>query len=218
MAWLVQPLPILIVHGALRRVSVGCVGTLHMRRCLLALTPYFQHGSIMNKQTRNFLGAMVVALICSANANSVELGATAPNCRLSSLDGELIKDLRQFQGEVVYVDFWASWCGPCAQSFEYMNRLTEDLSGRGLRVVAVNLDESPEDAKEFLKSHPHKFTVLSDAGGQCAQEFGVKAMPSSYLIDGQGIVREVHLGFRPDEAKQFRAQVERLLASQTAAR
>jgi peroxiredoxin len=86
------------------------------------------------------------------------------------------------------------------------------LAGRGLHVVAVNLDEKPTEAKDFLSKHPVHFAVATDGGENCPQSFGVKGMPSSYLIDRQGVVRHVHLGFRAGESEQLRELVERLLA------
>lgn len=153
-----------------------------------------------------------LALTLHPNAHGVEVAQPAPNCALQALDGAQRYDLHQFRGQVLYLDFWASWCGPCAQSFPFMNRLHHDLAGRGLRIVAVNLDEKPAEAKEFLSKHPAHFALAADGGGNCPQNFGVKGMPSSYLIDRGGIVRHVHLGFRSGESQQLRELVEQLLA------
>jgi thioredoxin-like negative regulator of GroEL len=84
-------------------------------------------------------------------------------------------------------------------------------------VVGVNVDEEDGAAEAFLASHPAGFAVAMDASKSCAQAFGVEAMPSSYLVDGQGVVRYVHHGFRPGEAEQVRALVEKLLADPAAA-
>ena len=146
-------------------------------------------------------------------AAEISPGQAAPNCALNALGGGSATDLQKYKGKVVYVDFWASWCGPCAQSFPYMNKLHGDLHNKGLEIVGVNLDEEPAEARAFLAKTPAKFTVLADASGQCPQDFGVKAMPSSYLIDRQGVVRHVHLGFKPSESDQLRKQVEALLDS-----
>lgn len=141
-------------------------------------------------------------------------GSPAPNCALTPWGNAPGYELRQFNGKVLYVDFWASWCGPCAQSFSFLNELDRDLRDRGLQIVGVNLDENPEDAKAFLAQHPASFAVAADASGQCPQQFGVQAMPSSYLIDRRGVIRHVHLGFRPGETEQMRALVEQLLVEQ----
>lgn len=161
------------------------------------------------------LSALVAAAVLSATAQAADVGQPAPNCHLTSLDGKSVHDLPQFKGKVVYVDFWASWCGPCAQSFPFMSQMHKELSGRGLQVLAINLDEDREEARAFIDAHPTAFAVLADNGGRCPMDFGVHAMPSSYLIDRKGIIRHVHLGFRPGEAENTRRLIEQLLAEPT---
>jgi peroxiredoxin len=153
-----------------------------------------------------------LALVLSASAHGGEPGEAAPDCKLTSIDGKAVEHLQQYRGKVLYVDFWASWCGPCAQSFPFMERLDRELRARGLEILGVNLDEDPGDAREFLAEHPVNFRLVADVNGQCARSFGVRAMPSSYLVDRQGVIREVHLGFRPGEAAYLRSRVEQLLA------
>jgi len=147
-----------------------------------------------------------------ATAQSAETGQAAPNCRLAALDGQQSHDLQKYRGKVVYVDFWASWCSPCGQSFPFMTQLSREFGNRGLQVVAINVDEDREEAKAFLAKHPAGFAVAADESGKCPIDFGVRAMPSSYLIDRQGVIRHVHLGFRPGEAEKTRALLEQLLA------
>jgi len=172
----------------------------------------------MHLRTTFLLSAVSLGLIFQANADAIETGQGVPNCTLAPVGGEERYDLRRFHGKVLYVDFWASWCPPCAQSFPFMNQLDRELRDRGLQVVAINLDEKSDDAYGFLAQHPAQFTVALDGGGSCPQNFGVKAMPSTYLIDRKGIVRHVHLGFRPGEAEQLRTVVEQLLAERPAGR
>ncbi|NOT10804.1 MAG: TlpA family protein disulfide reductase [Methylococcaceae bacterium] len=136
----------------------------------------------------------------------------APHCALTTFTDKQSLDLKQFKGQVVYVDFWASWCGPCIKSFPFMNSLDHDLKEQGLQVIGVNLDENVDEAKLFLEQTPASFTIATDTEERCAKSFGVKAMPSSYLIDRNGVIRHLHLGFRPGEAQEFRALVEKLLA------
>lgn len=120
--------------------------------------------------------------------------------------------LKSQPGKVLYIDFWASWCGPCAKSFPFLNDLNQELKANGLEIMGVNLDENSEDAKDFLAKYPANFTILGDVAEQCAKQFDVKAMPSSYLVDKKGIVRAVHLGFKADEAETIKNLVIELLA------
>ena len=154
-----------------------------------------------------------VALISfNATASSGEAGEISPQCALTSLTSEQKTDVKQYAGQVVYLDFWASWCPPCAKSFPFLNKLHHDLQAEGLVVIGVNLDEHKADAKEFLQRYPAHFLLASDQSKQCATDFNVQAMPSSYLIDRNGIIRHVHLGFRSGDREQLRAQVQELLA------
>lgn len=93
-----------------------------------------------------------------------------------------------------------------------MNSLDSELKDKGLQVLGVNLDENKEDAQTFLKKSPPEFLVAADIDSQCAKDFEVKAMPSTYLVDRKGVIRAVHYGFRAGEAKEFRSKVEELLA------
>ncbi|MGH8582010.1 MAG: TlpA family protein disulfide reductase [Gammaproteobacteria bacterium] len=161
-----------------------------------------------------FCAALLFAAV--SNGSSAETGRAAPICTLAPVGGTQPYDMRRFRGKVLYVDFWASWCPPCARSFPFMNAMDRELRDRGLQVLGINLDEDPEDAKRFLEKHPASFTVLSATGGQCPQDYGVKAMPSSYLIDRHGVIRYVHLGFRAGEAEHLRARVEALLGESAA--
>jgi thiol-disulfide isomerase/thioredoxin len=151
------------------------------------------------------------ALLPLAAPKAAESGQPAPNCTLTSLDKASSYNLQQYRGKVVYVDFWASWCPPCAKSFPFLNDLERDLKSRGLQVVAINLDEELEDAKAFLAKQPANFAVALDVSKQCAQDFQVMAMPSSYLIDRKGIVRHTSLGFKPEAARELRVLMEQLL-------
>jgi thiol-disulfide isomerase/thioredoxin len=149
-------------------------------------------------------------------AFAIEAGSAMPACMTSVIGEAKTDDLQRYKGQVLYVDFWASWCGPCARSFPFLNEMHQQLKDQGLQIVAVNLDEEINEAKDFLAKYPADFTVVADASKQCAKDFGVKAMPSSYIIDRKGVVHHVHLGFRPGEARELRVLVERLLSEKVA--
>lgn len=93
-----------------------------------------------------------------------------------------------------------------------MNDLQGAFGGLGLQVLGVDMDEKADDAQRFLTEHPARFSISTGANAQCAKNFGVAAMPSSYLIDRNGAVRFVHKGFREGDAGELRAQVQQLLA------
>jgi cytochrome c biogenesis protein CcmG/thiol:disulfide interchange protein DsbE len=121
-------------------------------------------------------------------------------------------DLQALRGRVVYLDFWASWCIPCRQSFPWMQGLEASYEKRGLAVVAVNLDQNRQDAERFLaKFHP-TFDVRFDPQGQTAELFKVQGMPTSIVIDRHGTVRFTHIGFRPADEAAYENELRQLLA------
>ncbi len=161
----------------------------------------------------------IIILLCTALAlnfvetsTAAEKGDAIPDCTLASVGDATSFNLKQFQGKVLYVDFWASWCSHCAQSFPFLNTLNHEFKDRGLQIIGINVDENLADAHDFLAKYPPNFMVAIDAKQQCATDFGVKAMPSSYLIDRKGHIRHIHLGFRAGEAEELKALVEQLLA------
>jgi cytochrome c biogenesis protein CcmG, thiol:disulfide interchange protein DsbE len=121
----------------------------------------------------------------------------------------IYEQLPQIKGKVVLLDFWASWCGPCRQSFPWMNELQARYGAAGLVVVAFNLDQDRELAAQFLTTTPAKFRIEYDARGTLAESFGVVAMPTSVLIDRAGRVRAVHRGFKLTQ----RAEREQAIAA-----
>jgi thiol-disulfide isomerase/thioredoxin len=149
-------------------------------------------------------------------AMAVAEGGVMPPCQLSPIGESQSTDISQYKGKVLYVDFWASWCGPCAKSFPFLNEMHQQLKDQGLQIVGINLDENADDAKAFLAKYPASFDIKADVSKQCAKDFEVKAMPSSYIIDRNGKVHHVHLGFRPGEAKDLRVLVEKLLSEKVA--
>jgi cytochrome c biogenesis protein CcmG, thiol:disulfide interchange protein DsbE len=121
-------------------------------------------------------------------------------------------DLTGLRGRVVYLDFWASWCGPCKQSFPWMEIMKSIYGIEGFEIVAVNLDTSRADADKFLKQFHPTFDVRFDPQGELAELYKVQGMPSSVLIDRHGVTRFTHLGFRPIDGPIYEAQLRELLA------
>jgi cytochrome c biogenesis protein CcmG, thiol:disulfide interchange protein DsbE len=150
---------------------------------------------------------LLLALLLAPAAGAVEPGAPAPAFSGKPLAGGEPIRLEALRGKVVYLDFWASWCGPCRLSLPWMEQLRRDFGASGLEVVAVNVDEAPADGIAFLKRFPVGYTVVGDAGGDIAELYDVRDMPSSYLIDRDGTVRLVHRGFNQRAAASLRRQI-----------
>lgn len=146
----------------------------------------------------------------SGAANALAGGERAPALALRTAAGEpVLAEGAAPRWRVLYLDFWASWCGPCRQSFPWMNQLHDKYQSAGLRIVAVNLDQKDDEAQAFLKQVPARFALAFDPAGDSARVFGVKAMPSSFLIAPDRNVQLAHRGFRSED----KAELERRIAA-----
>jgi cytochrome c biogenesis protein CcmG, thiol:disulfide interchange protein DsbE len=125
-------------------------------------------------------------------------------------DSEAI-DLSAYRGKVVYLDFWASWCVPCRQSFPWMNRMHQQFGRDGLVVLAVNMDQVRADADAFLKQYPAEFAVRFDPQGRLASTFKVRGMPTSALIGRDGKTLLLHEGFRSKDPASLEQSIRSAL-------
>ena len=128
---------------------------------------------------------------------------------LKTLDGQISSI--ELKGQVVYLDFWASWCGPCRKSFPWMNKMYDKYQAKGLEIVAVNLDPNREHADEFLKKIPVHFTVALDPEGKTADAYNVQVMPTSFLIGLNGEILWEHKGFRSSRQDDMEAKIAKVL-------
>ena len=138
------------------------------------------------------------------------IGDAAPAFTLPAAPGGSIA-LEQLRGQVVYVDFWASWCAPCRRSFPWMNEMQQRYGGRGLVIVAINVDTKREDVERFLRQYPAEFTVAYDGTGGTPGAYGVKVMPSSYLVDTRGRIAGIESGFVDERRAKLEARIRALL-------
>lgn len=160
---------------------------------------------------KNILVTLTVLLagICATPAWSTE-ARDAPAFSVAGDMGKL--NLSDFQGKVVYLDFWASWCGPCRASFEWLNEAHEKYADKGLVVIAVNVDKEKELAERFLKDNPAKFHIGYDPEGGVAQTYRLKGMPSSYMINRKGQLQATHVGYRAKDKIALEEKIRSLLA------
>lgn len=128
--------------------------------------------------------------------------------------GEAGFDLSDYSGKVVLIDFWASWCGPCRQSFPWMNEMQTKYRDDGLVIVAVNVDNDLAAANRFLTDYPARFQVHFDEDKSLAREYEIVAMPSSFLIGRDGQVVERHLGFKVMKQDEYEAAIRAALEAE----
>lgn len=155
------------------------------------------------------VAAVALAGMLGLPTFAVEVGQVAPDFDLPGGKGTV--KLSDYKGKVVYVDFWASWCGPCKQSFPWMNDMQSRYSAKGLNLVAVNVDQKPEDAKTFLNDNAAKFTVAYDQVGKTPKAYAIKGMPTSVLIGADGKVLMVHSGFKDEQRDELEKQIKQAL-------
>ena len=160
-----------------------------------------------------FPAAIIAAsVLLSHPVLAVEAGQAAPSAAAPRLgEAQPLVAIADLRGQVVYVDFWASWCVPCRTSMPALDALYRKHRDRGFVVVGVNKDVEAGDAQRFLARVPVSFPLLADTADRVARAFQVKAMPSGYLIDRGGTVRQVHRGFTALTAASLEEEVERLL-------
>ena len=142
------------------------------------------------------------------------VGEMAPALSLPEVVGDETISLSSLRGQVVYVDFWASWCGPCRVSFPQLQEIRDDLGQRGFEVLAISVDEQASDARAFLEEMPVTYPVVHDGKGVTPAAYGVLGMPTGYLIDREGVVRDIHQGYRKTDGEKLREKIITLLGEQ----
>jgi len=128
-----------------------------------------------------------------------------------SADGSL--DLTQYQGKVVVLDFWASWCAPCRRSFPWWNKMHAKYADEGLVIIGVNLDNDPDSALAFLEEYPADFNIYYDTNKDLAKKFGVQTMPSSYIVGRDGEIYAKHFGFEVKQQDEYEAVIVNALST-----
>ncbi len=139
------------------------------------------------------------------------VGKRAPGTVLESLQGGALVALDEMRGQVVLVDFWASWCPPCRTSLPLFNELRAELHHMGFEVLAINVDENKRDALGFFRRLSVQYPSGFDPKGRMAELWGVQAMPTSFLVDREGLVRWVHKGFKEKDMPLIKGEILKLL-------
>ena len=146
----------------------------------------------------------------SPPVQAVSVGETAPIIEAPARDGSEFS-LEALRGEVVYLDFWASWCPPCRAAMPALDALHERLGERGFSVIGINVDHSRDAALRMLKSVPVDFPIVFDPEGHWAARYALPGMPSGFLVDRKGIVRYRHEGYSAGDVPALKQEIERLL-------
>jgi len=152
--------------------------------------------------------ALLVGVMLSAGA--AELSGPAPDFALAAKDGGQVT-LAELEGQVVMLNFWATWCGPCRQEMPHLETLYKRYSDLGFTLLGVNVEEDSSGADKFLEETPVTFPILFDPKSEVSKRYDVIAMPSTVLIDRTGNMRFIHHGYQPGYENEYQAQIRALL-------
>jgi len=143
-------------------------------------------------------------------AQAGEVSGPAPDFTLRSNSGKNLK-LSEFRGQVVLLNFWASWCGPCRQEMPALDKLQKRYGKLGFTVLGVNVEEDSTQAKRMLKEIRVSFPILFDTQNKVSQLYNVSAMPTTVIIDRDGNMRYLHKGYKPGEESVYKKWVKKLI-------
>ena len=155
--------------------------------------------------------ALLIALPVTSYAAGIKVGEPAADFTLSSRSGEPVS-MASLKGQVVLLNFWASWCGPCRQEFPLLDTIHKKYKKIGFTVIGLNVEPDSKDAEVFLKQNPVSFPIVYDPKDDLSKRYGIGGMPSVALIDRKGIVRWMHKSYVAGDENEYLDQVRSLLA------
>ncbi len=156
------------------------------------------------------LGVVCSALFFSAASNANEVSGEAPDFTLKSSTGKNLQ-LSDFRGQVLLINFWATWCGPCRQEMPKLNDIHKRYKRAGVAVWGVNVEDDSNLADTFLSNNPVDFPVLYDVTSKVSELYNVDAMPTTVIVDRDGKMRYLHRGYKPGYEDIYRKQIKALL-------
>ena len=156
------------------------------------------------------VSTLIAAAVVAFPALAGELSGPAPNFTLQSRSGETVS-LADLRGDVVMINFWATWCGPCRQEMPHLEALHQRYSDLGFTLLGVNVEENSRLSDKFLHETPVTFDILFDPENGVSELYDVIAMPSTVLVDRGGNMRFIHHGYQPGYENEYQTQIRALL-------
>jgi len=161
--------------------------------------------------TEFFLAAFILLFTASiSHAASTKLSGKAPNFTLKSSSGKNIK-LSELRGQVVMINLWASWCGPCRKEMPILEKINKKYKRLGFTLLGVNVEENSATAKKYLRDVKVSFPILFDTTNKTSKLYNVSAMPTTVIIDRNGNQRFLHKGYKAGYENDYRKQIKKLL-------
>jgi len=157
------------------------------------------------------LAALAAATVASATpTDTLRTGAPAPSFQLNSMGGKAVS-LDSLKGQIVLVNFWASWCGPCRKEMPILEQLNRQYRGKGVTLVGVNVEPDSAAATDWLKATPVSFPILFDVDSKVSKLYQVEGMPNTVILDRKGNVRYIHRGYKPGAENEYLDQIRALI-------
>ena len=167
----------------------------------------------MRSDTNKWLKRCAMAAVVMAStafAAAGDASGPAPAFTLATLSGQQAA-LSQYKGQVVMVNFWATWCGPCQQEMPLLDQMYKKYKPAGFTLIGVNVDKQQPPVKELLARKPVSFPILLDPANQVSKEYHVDEMPSSIIIDRKGEIRYIHRGYKPGDENEYQDRIRQLI-------
>lgn len=164
---------------------------------------------------KNIAGILLIAWLALANLawaieDSLKVGKAPPDFALKSSAGNNLR-LSEFTNQVVLINFWATWCGPCRKELPLLNALHERYTRAGFTVIGINIDQDIDKARAMTNTLGIKFPILFDPDNAVSKSWGLSAMPTTVIIDRRGVIRRVFLGYQPGYEKTYETDIRDLL-------
>lgn len=164
----------------------------------------------MNIRHLWFAPVLVLLMLVAVPLQAKEAKGPAPDFTLKSLDGPNMK-LSEQAGNVVMINFWASWCAPCRVEMPKLNDLYNKYKDLGFVLLGVNVEQQETPMRNFLQKRPVDFPILMDKGNDVSKLYNVIAMPTTVLVDRSGNIRYIHQGYKEGDEKKYRKMIKKLL-------
>ena len=162
---------------------------------------------------RREFATLAVAAAVGTPALAVSATGPAPAFQLGSLGGKPIS-LAQYKGQVVMINFWASWCGPCRQEMPVLEQLHKKYKPMGFTMLGVNVEPDSALAAQFLKATPVTFPILLDTKSEVSKLYSVPGMPTTVIVDRKGTLRWKHVSYKAGDENEYLNQIRTLVREQ----
>jgi len=152
----------------------------------------------------------ILALLISMNTYGAKIGKTAPDFTLKSMSGQNF-NLTEQRGNIILINFWASWCGPCRKEMPVLQELQDKYQDLGVQVWGINVEQENQAGRDFLANLDLSFSIFFDETNKLSEAYNVEAMPTTVIVDRDGIVRYVYRGFKKGYGKKYAKAIKKLI-------